>query len=161
MGIHYGIGLAIGFTIRLEEFLKPFAKTREEEFHIEDRWDPKTGKKLEPVKVVDDEGDEWYEYGAASMDEEELMEAVGNNFKCNINYIGDCEASEAVLEITLDDVVYTSEDDYDDGRVSIGCSMKFEELVALQSRLRSTKQAFEEIGIVLGEPKVMCSYSIG
>jgi len=44
-----------GFKINKENVLRPFLKEEisPEEFHFEDRWDPKTGQKLKAIKIID------------------------------------------------------------------------------------------------------------
>jgi len=97
MSIEYAASIVVGYVVSIEDLFEPFMKEAPEKFHLEDRFHSKTGKKLEPEKVVDREagwivvlpGDE-EEYSGPTVDDMEdrengwqwtpddnLMEAVG------------------------------------------------------------------------------------
>jgi hypothetical protein len=61
MGVSYDAGLSIGYTIDLDNIPKRYRKRRERQAHLEDRYDPKTGRKLAgQVEMVEQEaGDVW------------------------------------------------------------------------------------------------------
>jgi hypothetical protein len=52
MGIDYDFRLAVGFRVTSQEIEETFGEPREEDFHMEQRFDPRTGKRLEDEKVV-------------------------------------------------------------------------------------------------------------
>lgn len=49
-----------GWVISIEEFLEEFCEMRGERTRMEDRYDPKTGEKVEPVEVVIAEGGHYF-----------------------------------------------------------------------------------------------------
>lgn len=53
MGTDYNFGLAIGYQFSLAEINKTFGVQAPEESHMEERFDKKTGKPIEPEKVID------------------------------------------------------------------------------------------------------------
>ncbi len=60
MGQDVSVSIVVGFTLPANKVLKAFAYQREEEFHFEERFDPKTGKSTgKNWKVVDQEGGTW------------------------------------------------------------------------------------------------------
>lgn len=104
MSIDHDAVTVIGFYASFETFFKPLMVESEEVFHMEDRFDPKTGKKLkEQEKVVDREagfdiviGDQKFEGPACYDDlegswspEDDLMEAIGEHLDCSVSYTGD------------------------------------------------------------------------
>lgn len=60
MGHEHSSVVIVGFTMDQDDFLMPFKTTTAEKFHMEERFDQKTGKKAKPVKVVDEEPKEGY-----------------------------------------------------------------------------------------------------
>src|SRR5881628_730959 len=52
MGIDYRVKIGIGFHYDQAEALRPFAREWPEESGWEDRFDPRTGAKLAPVRVI-------------------------------------------------------------------------------------------------------------
>lgn len=72
MGINYSISLAVGYVLTYDELFDPFTVRTGEVAHMEDRYDPKTGAKLLPEKVIDSpareaiivDGKEWDDYHA-------------------------------------------------------------------------------------------------
>lgn len=52
MRMDYSASTVIGFAVSVEDFFKKFLVRRDPEFNLEDRWDPKTGKKVEPESVM-------------------------------------------------------------------------------------------------------------
>lgn len=94
----------VGFAISFEDFFSPLLQRTKEEFHMEDRFHPKTGKKLEKQeKVVDRPAgfdiviNEKHFEGPESKDaldgsycpEDEVMEAIGELLNCQVSYTGD------------------------------------------------------------------------
>jgi len=60
MGIDYTFYLRIGFELDIDIVSKPYEIFHEEKSHYEDRFDPKTGKKLKPEKIIDEHGGEYF-----------------------------------------------------------------------------------------------------
>lgn len=102
MSTDYSASPVVGWIIPVDSFLRPLRKQVKEEFHLEDRFDQKSGKKVGQVKVVDKEGGWYYffegeEYGAAPDEDdcmnggeqdEELLEAIGKQVGASIHIDG-------------------------------------------------------------------------
>jgi hypothetical protein len=58
MGTDYYGSIDVGFRFSPETLTMPFGVHREEKFHMEDRFDPTTGKKLKEQEKVIDEDEE-------------------------------------------------------------------------------------------------------
>lgn len=56
MSIDHDSMTVIGFVVPVEEAFKKFIVKREGRFHMEPRWDAKTGNPIEPEKVIDEHG---------------------------------------------------------------------------------------------------------
>src|SRR5579864_2116306 len=106
MSTDYDAVTVVGFAIPFEDFFKPLLKPSKEESHMEDRFDPKSGKKLDKQeKVVDRDagfnivvGEQEFEGPETEADldgnfcpEDDLMEAVGEALDCNVSYVGDMQ----------------------------------------------------------------------
>ncbi len=53
MSTYYSFSVAVGFEIGFKHVLKKYGRELPEKSRMEDRFDPKSGKKVDPVKVVD------------------------------------------------------------------------------------------------------------
>lgn len=159
MGIDYSANVGIGFIVDREDLLAPFRVETEEKFHMEDRYDPKTGKKLEPVKIVDVEAGEIFEFEGKTFEEEyEVVEAIADKLDCIIEDTGgytDCET----LQITVK-VEHTDEDDVDCDRFYVGSSILFDNVTALRAELKRVAKGFKKYGVDVGEAKVYVAYGI-
>lgn len=94
MGRDYSASLIVGFHMDAQTFLKPLVKEVPEEVHYEDRWDPKTGKKLEPKKVANVEAGEYYVYEDVRYESdfdavEGLLEVLSGRFDCHMFLVGE------------------------------------------------------------------------
>lgn len=158
MGIDYGCYLGIGFITDKETVLAPFRKVLPEVSHMEDRFDQKTGKKLAPVKVVDEgEGEEFVFDGRHYDDDFELFEAIGKKLNCSIGDTGGyTEGTTVYIEVDVD----TDDGGVDDGRFTVGGAATFADVTALRAQLTKLKRDFKKLGIELDEPMVFPAYSI-
>ncbi len=121
MGIDYGADIGIGYIINLDDLLAPFRVETEEKFHLEDRFDQKTGKKLEPAKVVDVEAGEAFVFEGQTYEEGyELYEAMAEKLNCSIQNTGGYTDGETLF-VTVH-AEYTCEDGCDGGRFFVGSS---------------------------------------
>jgi hypothetical protein len=83
--------LVIGFVVEAEDVLKPFEVTVPEKSHMEDRFHPKTGAKLPPVKVIDAEERVEYEVDKKRFkDSEEVFDHL-------------CKKTGAMWQTIIDD----------------------------------------------------------
>lgn len=82
--------LVIGFVVEVYDALKPFEVTVPERSHMEERFDPKTGKKLAPVKVTDvEEHTEWHVDGKVFEESYDVLDFVCKKVKCMWGHLVD------------------------------------------------------------------------
>lgn len=101
MGHEYSSATVIGFVMDQDDFLMPFKTMTEEKFHVEDRFDQRTGKKLKPVKVVDEPSEEGYvvdgEVYECSYD---VMDALSSLVGCDIRQHGNaCTGEDFMVSV--------------------------------------------------------------
>jgi len=81
MSMNIYSGIAVGWRFTVDQLMEQFGKTIPEVSHMEDRWDPKTGVQIDPVKVVDRKeqtvieiGDKQYNFDYDDFDYDDLAE---------------------------------------------------------------------------------------
>jgi hypothetical protein len=148
MSTDHTAALIVGFSIAHDDLGTPFKTTLPEESHLEDRFNARTGVKLQPVKVVDaDEREAYLFEGVTYAELEELVEAMEQHVKCRINSHGD---------FFNGDLEYSIQPTATAGKSFLG----FEEVAALKIECLRIKRAFEKYGIELGEPTVFALSSV-
>ena len=82
MGVYFDANIMLGFRIDKSVFYKAFMGdvTIAEKSHLEDRFDPKTGKKLKPVKVIDQHEFTPIFYKGKEVFENELCRWIDNDY---------------------------------------------------------------------------------
>lgn len=164
MGIDYSFWLNIGYKISGEFLPDSMRKITEEKSHMEDRFDPKTGKKLAPVKVIDEEGglECFLVDGTELEDMYSLAEALSEKLGCEV----ECEHGYSGEDFTITfsvNLPRTGQDDGDWGRVSVGSSILFEEVISNKARAAVEKLGadLKALGIDPGPAKIMIGSSVG
>lgn len=77
MGIDYSFRLAVGFRVTRQMLEQRFARHIAAKIKLEDRYDPKTGKRLEPVEVVVKDASHSFVWGAVELEDPmELVDAI-------------------------------------------------------------------------------------
>jgi Domain of unknown function (DUF4419) len=97
MGIDYTASLVYGFEIDEDDVQRIWRKSEKDpgEFHMEDRFDPKTGKKIKQEKVWDRKPStkSWYEMNGKKIDDldfEDWDSFLSEHFGCNVETAGWC-----------------------------------------------------------------------
>lgn len=159
MGIDYSFNLAVGFIVDTEDFIKPFRTMNEEKFHMEDRFDPKSGKKVGQEKVIDQEAEEAYTYKGKTYEEQyEFLEALCEDLGCTVDDGGGYSDNEKVY-ISVDFETDDSGQDY--GRVCVGGAATFDEIAKCKKKCADLKKALNKLGVSsLGEAMVYVSPNI-
>jgi len=158
MGIDYSFNLAVGFITTGKNVVKPFTVTLPEKFHMEDRFDPKTGKKLPSEKVVDFEGGESFKLDGQEYDEEyELLEALSEKLGCCIENAGGYTNGETLYVTAALD---TDDDTLDEGRVYVGGGSTPADVAQAAKEANALSKKFKKLGIELGEVKVFVQPNI-
>jgi len=159
MGIYYSFNLAVGFICEMDSLTKPFIVVTEDKFHMEDRFDSKSGAKLEPVKVVDERSEMTYVFmGKTYENQYELREALEEELGCNI-YDGGGYSDGKTAYISVDFETDDSGEDY--GRVCVGGKATFEEVAKCKEKCIDLKKALNALGVgSLGEAMIYVSPNI-
>jgi hypothetical protein len=93
MSIDHTPKTIIGFFPDMDDFLAPLKAHIEEVSHMEERFDTRTGKRLDDVKVVDIEEQEGWRFDGVAYQEEDtetLLEAIGEAVGAQITRVEDC-----------------------------------------------------------------------
>lgn len=145
MGMNWESATVVGFVIDKDDLEMPFKQTVPEEFHMEDRYNRRTGKKLnEQVKVVDKKEYEEFFFNGSSVgdDPSELVSCLESEVGCRISMYGNyCDAIDLVYAIEPID----AESD----------SFTFKQIAELEPECERIRKIFKErYGIDLGEPSI-------
>lgn len=157
MGIDITQTVKVGFIVSLEHLNAVFGEETPEVFHFEDRFDPRTGKKIGSEKILDN-------YSSVS-------------YKLNGNTYHDIYKFTSVLEKALGANIYPYGDNYHNennfvigiGHETVACDAKrcpesgaislykvIHDLPALE--LLGT--ALTKLGLVVGKPEIVNCYTI-
>lgn len=167
MGTDYGAWLVVGFSISYETIQTVLGKVVDEKIRYEDRYDPKTGKKLTKKEKVVEPGDSVLVVpdGEISFesDSDEIATALGERFEC------DCEVSARsygevyCLSFSSNSEGLEGVQDSDGGEFGIGCSVTLRSLVVMHKKLQPLKKRLLASGFTdedVGEPRVIISWSV-
>ena len=145
MGHEYSSSVIIGFTMEQEEFLMPFKTVTEEKFHMEERFNPKTGKKLPDVKVIDQASEDAYLVEGETYEYEyDALDAIASIVGCNISSHGD--------QVSGDDFMVGIEPKGVDGNED---GIPLAEIPKLMKDCKRIKTIFsKKFGINLDEPVI-------
>lgn len=167
MGIDYSFSLVYGFEMSEEEAEAPWKKTEKNpgKFHMEDRFDPKTGAKRPPVKVwdINPSTESWLEIDGKKYDEpdpEEFDEILAKKFGCNVEGFGSWPSGELTKVFFVNKSVGWKEaDDY--GRVTIyNNTIPTKDLEKLVPKAIALRDKLREAGYKVGEPEIFIATRI-
>lgn len=161
MGLNYNYYLIIGWKVPSKILKKTFYKekvtTTPGKYHLEDRYDSKSGKKIEPEKVWDEKPtknvESWYEIYDHKFDCDyyEFIEKLEEKFGCQIidNRDDSCYIS-----------IHTNEDCHDYGNIMTSGKISVSELQTKLEELNLLKIKLESYGIKLKEPEIFIGSSV-
>ena len=136
--------LKIGFQITEQAIWKTFAKIIKDpgKFHMENRFDPKTGRPKKPEKVYDINPFEYIEWNIDNQSHIELSDEEGFEWvekvlrkllKCNVLY------EDCMFEIFLKESLY---------------SFAINEVVKTLPKLEQLKQKLQSLGLKVKNPEI-------
>ncbi len=162
MGITYSFTLRVGFALDHGEVQKKFEQKTPGEYHMEDRYDTKTGQKIKQVKV-------WDKHpvtvimidGEEVEDDGETIEAVlAEKLDCDVETSGSYSSGDFEYNFVPKRTGKYSSIDY--GRIYLyNHSIPFQDVVAMGPELEAIKRKLITWGFNPGEPRVYVSSSIG
>lgn len=175
-----GTSVNVGFFMSYEDALKPFVFEKEEVSHEEDRFHPKSGKKVGAEKVVDVEGGKYVklpgsdeEWGPVFFGDEEsegcgspaedgtegFLEAMGGILGCEVEHFG---GQYSFVGFNVAVKADRADDDYDPtSRFSAGSSLYFAKVVEMGDRVKALSKKMKDLGFKdLGKPVVYNSFTV-
>jgi hypothetical protein len=146
MGHSVDYDIRVGFRFTYNEAIEPFVVKVMEEFHMEPRFDPKTGDPIEAEKVVDKEGYELFRIGEFEYENYwNLFSTLAASCRCEWGQLGSACVDEEESHIALT-VEMPQEIDTGDGYQCSG-SYDFEDITQLGDKLDELKETLESLGL--------------
>ena len=162
MGIYYSAHIVVGYRFIKNELLSPFEKHTTEFYHMEKRFDQKTGEELPEVKVIDKESLTTYYLNNVNFDyHDEFIEKLCTLIDCEYCTLGDLNGLESsiILSPNYDFQPYFLGDDF--GKVEFGNSYKLSDIINLKEKLDVLKNKLQSLRLRVPEPGVFLAYSYG
>ena len=145
MGIDYSVSLALGFRVTQEEIRKVFGVKQELRFHMEPRFDPKTGARLKDEKVIDQDEGVVLMWDGEDIMEFELVEELARKIGCSYWIDGTTGWSDDRDYILGPDLPEEG-DGVDEGRITVGAGCSLSKLLDASFRLNEIKAGLERFG---------------
>lgn len=168
MGIDYTFSLCIGYEFTEGEVEKVFQKETKTEgkFHLEDRFDEKTGVKLKPVKVWDIKPERyiWLELDGEKAESvnEGFDVILQKHFNCSVDSTFNCTGDNTVIFSPIRKSKGRKQPAVDEGRVTVyENEISVEEVISLHIQLQELGAKLKLAGLPVGDAKVFISSSIG
>lgn len=168
MGIDYTAKLVYGFEIDQKEVEGIWRRSEKDpgEFHMEDRFDSKTGVKIESAKVWDRKPSTktWYEIEGKKMDYgfdiEEWERFLGDKLGCEVDACGSFPSNELTYVFHVNKPVHWKEaDDY--GKVTVFNSIiEHKDILVLMPKAVELKEKLEKLGLEVDEPSIFIAMRI-
>ncbi len=156
MGTYYTFALKVGYSVSEAEFKKIFGKTDEGTFHFEDRFDPKTGIKLQPEKIWDKKSRDYLQVGNnifGSIYDLIHQDVLKDKLGCSVDM---SNTSEDILHFTLSPPHKLKKEDIGNDLLISG-PITLNTLQRMLPALLELKQKLTDLGLKLGEPEVFVS----
>jgi len=162
MGISYRFELAIGFEVSMEEVDRVFGHTTDEVCHMEDRYDPRTGERLEPVLVRDQQSERVLMFDGLEVDEWLIGDELAGLLDCDVHRIDPYDGP--VLAFVFGPHMKMNEEDaLDDYHAGCSGSVYVDDIVTgkFATELKRIEERLHALGFEVGRPKVQIVWSIG
>lgn len=180
-----GTSVSVGFFMSYADALRPFTFERAEEYHEEDRFDEKTGKKVGTEKVVDVEGGTYVKlptglqaalgaFGPVYLGDkegeqmgspcedgtEEFLEALGDLLGCGVEHFGGPHYTFVGFNVALGEDY--ANDGYDvSSDLSAGSSLYLSKVVEMGDRVKELSKKMKALGYKdLGKPVVYNAFAV-
>lgn len=163
MGIDYSVRLAVGYVLGRDQVLGPFMIYTEERAHMEDRFDPRSGKKLLPQKVVDEAARNRIMIDGVEKDDYEAIDDVCALLGPGVSYEERDHGDDVQYVIGLRRPPGYKDVDVDWGHVSATGEFVLPELAALMvpDYLNLSRRIREVLGCEPGPLLVTLAWHVG
>jgi hypothetical protein len=149
MSIDYSAHLAIGFEIESSMFDRFKVKT-DPVWHMEERFSEKTGKKLQPVKVITEEAGEIYRFDGQEYEQaDDIVNAICHKLGACYSTHGSQYSydDESQLLFIIGPKYDDARDSYDDGKLTVSGAIEYPDLLALGEELNRIGQELLKLGL--------------
>lgn len=165
MSVSYKLRLCFGYEIKESIAMAPFLKSHTEVkdgiFHMEDRFDPKTGVKVNPEKIWDvkpiNRTTRWYEIGNHRIEEHDALEAISSleqHYDCYVECFGSFVAANSTKFVFYVNEPISWKDAADYGRFSVYNDLiSLDEISKLTPKVLELKRKLEADGLKVDEPR--------
>lgn len=161
MSTEYHVNITVGYKLSLPKILRKYEVRCKEVSHLEDRWDPGTGKKAPPIKIIDMEACINYVYSGttyAGDDVEPLIYALSRKLKCDYE-VEFHEVSEMCTPWEYSFVYFTVKiktvgSEMIDYPLHLQASISLADLLEKESKIVALKTRLLEMGFKPPQPQI-------
>lgn len=154
MGVSSITWAEVGVQVEREHLRAPFKHVEPEVCHYEDRFDPKTGKKVEPKKIVDCEEKVTLHFqGKQYRDTRDLANAVAAHLGCKVTHYNDCVCGQWDTYVFGFD--HSAHDEYGPAATDL------KPIIDSFPALLKIQQDLIELGIRASNPQLVQCMSVG
>lgn len=148
MGIDVSYTNHIGFHFSLDDIMNTFGVKTEGKFHLEDRFDSKTGEKISPQKIWDEPSRLYYKFRDKSFGEENaFVDYLSEYLSCYVFYDGAFISGETHFIFSIHSCSI-------DETETFTKFIDFDKLVTLQPSLDKLKEELISIGLNPERPSI-------
>lgn len=158
MGSHFRACVGVGYIVSYNDAVKPFIKHVEEVAHMEDRFDPKTGKKLLPEKIIDTPASDGLFIDGDELDIYEFLDLLGQKLSCVVTQLNaefEVEGGEITFQLRMKRDEFA---DIDFGRLDIGGPLEYVDVLKQEQALKDLRVRMIKLGIPRTDPKVFIDW---
>ena len=166
MGIDYGQSILVGYRIEQNELLSNFLEIISPvTYREEDRFDPKTGKKIGTEQVIDQPGEDRYAFDGQDITDsvynnpDVIPELIAKKFNCEQTLMGNFVCGELYYFFYLP--IKTCDDGVDEGRHNFGPSLDYQDVIASHAKFKILGDQLKELGLDADGPNIWNAVAIG
>lgn len=153
MGIDYSSSVAIGFRVDADD-LQVFSKELPEKSHMEERFDPKSGKSIGKVKVVDEEErTSWVLNGEEFDHRSELVDAICGKVNAQSWMDGSFYDDDENMNYVIGPN-FPRKNVRDEGKLTIDGELTLGQVVELQPEIDRIRTELAKLGLKVGAPVI-------
>jgi hypothetical protein len=155
MSVDYYASLAVGFEVTGEELNEIFGAGLPEISHMEPRFDPKTGRKTKPEKVITQHESRILRLdGEDYEDEHALVEAIASSLSCSYHEVGSHYDDQENMSFIFCPDIKAEFDGFDDSRLTCSGGISYKTMLNLKPELERISKGLKKMGIDPGEAMV-------
>lgn len=165
MGVSYSAYLRVGFIFKYDVLMKAFeTRTAEATYRLEDRFDFKTGRKLEPVRILETSAQYQYQIGNEPVEindrddaETKIWGALERRLGAEVQRQFD---GDVLILVPSDELEYVGEI-VDCGNVTFGSHISYKTVVEAAPLVEKIRKGLLQLGLHPDPPLVILDTTIG